>query len=548
MKYKKRIFIANDASVLDTGYGIYGKEIISRIHNSDKYEVAELGCYVDINNNKIKNIPWKFYPNAVSTNDKRYDQYKSNSLNQYGLWRFNRCLADFKPHIVFDVRDYWMYSYQDTSPYRHHFNWIIMPTTDSAPPRTEWLYTFKNADLIVPYTRWAKQTLKKYCGDKINLFPKIANAGINPQEFYPISTKIQHKIKYFGKNLNIVGLVMRNQKRKLIPDILLSFRSFLESLKNTNQIEVYNNTYLYLHTSYPEDNGWDIPSLLLEYGLLDRVYFTYKCKNCNYFTPSKFKSGITVCPKCNHRAMMMSSPINGLITSELNEIYNLFDIFIQYAICEGFGMPQIEAAACGLQIASVDHSAMTEIAENLNGIKIPVDRMFRELEINADRAYPDNNFTAKILYDFFVNTSEDTKAKNSEIIREKCLSIYTWDNVYRVWEEAFDSIDFDNKIPWNSMNVPQVQNMSVKVPQDLTDREFIEFICINVLNDPHLLKTANIQNLIKDMSSGLIAKNGTLITSNRQQTVDILEGFIHNKVNCEKMRNQPNLITKEDFI
>jgi len=117
-----------------------------------------------------------------------------------------------------------------------------------------------------------------------------------------------------------------------------------------------------------------------------------------------------------------------------------------------------------------------------------------------------------------------------------------------VWEEAFDSIDFDNKIPWNSMNVPQVQNMSVKVPQDLTDREFIEFICINVLNDPHLLKTANIQNLIKDMSSGLIAKNGTLISSSRQQAVDILESFIHNKVNCEKMRNQPNLITKEDFI
>jgi hypothetical protein len=40
---KKRIFIANDASILDTGYGVYGKEIISRIHNSDKYTVAELG-------------------------------------------------------------------------------------------------------------------------------------------------------------------------------------------------------------------------------------------------------------------------------------------------------------------------------------------------------------------------------------------------------------------------------------------------------------------------------------------------------------------------
>jgi hypothetical protein len=42
---KKRIFIANDASCLNTGYGIYGKEILTRLHNSNKYEIAELGCY-----------------------------------------------------------------------------------------------------------------------------------------------------------------------------------------------------------------------------------------------------------------------------------------------------------------------------------------------------------------------------------------------------------------------------------------------------------------------------------------------------------------------
>ena len=548
MKPKKRIFIANDASILDTGYGVYGKEIISRIHKSDKYEIAELGCYSDINNNAIKNIPWKFYPNAVTANDPRFDQYKSNNINQFGLWRFNRCLVDFKPHIVFDVRDYWMYSYQDVSPYRHHFHWLIMPTTDSAPPKTEWLYTFKNAELIIPYTEWAKKVLYKYCGNKINLFPKIANAGINPEEFYPVANKKDHKIKYFGKDLNIVGLVMRNQKRKLIPDIFIAFKSFLEALKNSNQTEIYDKTYLYLHTSYPEDNGWDLPSLLLEYGLLDKVYFTYKCKHCNHFAPSKFKAGVTVCPKCNTRLVMMSGPTNGLTTNDLNDIYNLFDIFIQYAICEGFGMPQVEAAACGIQLASVDYSAMTEIVENLNGIKIPVDRMFRELEINADRAYPDNSFTAKVLYDFFVNTSQDTKDTNSKIIREKCINMYTWDNVYKVWEEAFDSVDITKKIPWESNNVPQVQNMSVKVPQNLSDKEFIEFICLKVLNDPHLLQTANIQNLIKDMSSGIVPRNGNILAMNKQYAIDILEGFIHNKINCEKMRQQPNLITKEDFI
>ena len=545
---KKRIFIANDASILDTGYGIYGKEIISRIHNSGKYEVAELGCYCDVGNPKTKNIPWKFYPNAVASNDPRAEQYKANSLNQFGMWRFNRCLVDFKPHIVFDVIDYWMYFYQDVSPYRHHFSWIIMPTTDSSPPKTDWLYTFQNAELIVPYTSWAKKILSEYCGNKINLFPKIANAGINPQQFYPVADKTAHKIKHFGKDINIVGLVMRNQKRKLIADIFLAFKKFLESLKQTSQNEIYDKTFLYLHTSYPEDNGWDIPALLLEYGLLDKVYFTYKCKHCQHYHPGKFQAGISECTQCHNRTVAMASPINGISTEGLNEIYNLFDIFVQYAICEGFGMPQVEAAACGLQIASVDYSAMTEIVENLNGIKLRVDRMFREMEINADRAYPDNDYTAKVLYDFFVNTSSETKYINSQIIREKCISTYTWDNVYKVWEEAFDSIDIRKKLPWDSKDVPQAQNASLKVPKNLTDREFIEFICLKVINDPHLLKTANIQTLMRDATGGLVAKNGNVISISKQYLVDILETFLANKINCEKMRLNPDTITKEDFI
>lgn len=548
MAQKKRIFIVNDASILDTGYGIYGKEILSRLHQSDKFEVAELGCYCDIKNPKIKNIPWKFYANAVPAGDPRNDQYKSNALNQFGLWRFNRCLIDFKPHIVFDVRDYWMYFYQDASPYRHHFNWVIMPTTDSSPPKIDWLYTYKNADLIVPYTQWAKKVLTQTCGDKINLFSQIANAGINPKEFYPIDDKKGHKYKYFGKDVNIIGLVMRNQKRKLIADIFLAFKEFLESLKSSNQIEIYNKTFLYLHTSFPEENGWDIPALLLEYSLLDKVYFTYKCKNCNNFYPSKIRTGVVVCNQCKNRSVSMASPSNGITTDQLNEIYNLFDLFVQYAICEGFGMPQVEAAACGLQTAAVDHSAMTEIMENVNGIKIPVDRMFREMEINADRAYPDNSFTAKLFYDFFVNTSNDTKQQNSQIIREKCLSTYTWDSVYKVWESAFDSIDISKKIPWDSKLVPQVQNLSVKVPKHLSDKQFIEFICLNVINDPHLLRTSNIQSLIKDLSNGIVAKNGNMMSINRQYAVEILEAFLNNKIMCEKMRLEPKSIVKEDFI
>ena len=543
---KKRIFIVNDSSFIASGYGVYGKELLTRLHNSGKYEVAELGCYADVSKEEIKSIPWKFYPNGVKTEDERFKQYKANGANQFGAWRFTRAILDFKPHIVFDVRDYWMSAYQEANPYRRHFHWVLMPTVDSAPQRNDWYYTFANADVVVPYTEWAKQTLIAGGGNKLNIFPKIANAGINPAEFYPVENKKEHKIKYFGKDIDVVGLVMRNQKRKLIPDIFIAFKKYLELIKNTDK---YDKTYLYLHTSYPEENGWDLPSLLLEYGLMDKTYFTYTCRNCHKYYPSKFNGSINTCKHCNtNNSACFASVANSVSTESLNNIYNLFDVYIQYAICEGFGMPQVEAAACGLQIASVDYSAMTEIVENVNGVKIPVKRFFRELETNADRAYPDNDFTANFLYKHFNETSEETKLQNSKIIREKCLSTYTWDSVYSVWDECFDMLDINRKVPWDSKTQFITNHDKMTVPGNLNPKEFVEYICSNVINEPYLINTAGIQQIIKDLNSKLVARGGTIKSFTFKDAVSLLEQHLNNKVMSEQMRHNEDKLQKEDYL
>jgi glycosyltransferase involved in cell wall biosynthesis len=422
-----------------------------------------------------------------------------------------------------------------------------MPATDSAPPKTEWLYTFCNADMVVPYTQWAKKTLQISCGNQIKLFPKIANAGINPDEFYPIENKSEHKKKHFGEDIHVIGTVMRNQRRKLLPDLMIAYKKYIEILKQSNNKDIADKTYLYLHTSYPEDAGWDIPALLLEYGIADRTYFTYHCKNCSEWYPAKFQQSIAVCKHCGEKAAGIASPVNGIPTSQLNEVYNLFDLFIQYAICEGFGMPQIEAAACGITLASVDYSAMSEIIDNLGGYKIPVSRSFREMETNADRVYPDIDKTVEIMYDFFINLSENDRIHNSQLIREKCISYYTWDNTYKVWEECFDTIDINSKVSWQTKNINQT-NHGLKVPKELTDKEFIQFICMNVVNDPSIMDTSHIQCLIRDAVSGMVAKPGSITTINRNYLVDKLEGFLNNKIMCEKMRLDNNTIIKEDFI
>lgn len=548
MTRKIKLLIANDASTLGTGYAVYGQELLTRLHNSGKYEIAELACYADTNHPAMKNYPWKFYPNAVTPDDSRMDSYRSSPYNQFGAWRFNQVVLDFKPDIVFDIRDYWMYSYQETSPLRKYFKWVLMPTVDSAPQKEEWLYTFANADLIVPYTEWAKNTLSNQCGNKINLFPKIANAGVNTNVFSPVENKKGLQKEIFGRDVSITGVVMRNQKRKLFPDLFRAYRAYLDRLLSENNIELYEKSYLCLHTSYPEENGWDLPRLLLEFGLLDKTYFTKVCRSCGLVYPGKFNQSIATCKSCGKQSLLLPSAANPIPTNMLVVIYNLFDFFLQYAICEGFGMPQVEAASCGVPIASVDYSAMSEIVRNLQGFPIPVERLFRELETGADRSYPNVSATTDILYNFFVILNDDVRASLSEKTRNLCCQYYTWENTFKVWDEAFSSIDTTTSISWTGNNPNPTNHINASVPPNLPPSKFIEYIVLNIINEPYLLKTAPIKTLIQNFASGIVTGKGFNRSYNYQDIVKILEQHLNNKIAFEDIRANPEKINKEDYL
>lgn len=58
---------------------------------------------------------------------------------------------------------------------------------------------------------------------------------------------------------------------------------------------------------------------------------------------------------------------NPISDEELANVYKCFDIYVQYANSEGFGMPQLEAANSALPVISVDYSAMSSVVKNIGG-------------------------------------------------------------------------------------------------------------------------------------------------------------------------------------
>ena len=74
--------MCSEASFLNSGFGIYNKELLTRLHKTNKYTVAEFASYGFVNDPRDKDIHWTYYANAVKNEDSRHKAYSSRPDNQ----------------------------------------------------------------------------------------------------------------------------------------------------------------------------------------------------------------------------------------------------------------------------------------------------------------------------------------------------------------------------------------------------------------------------------------------------------------------------------
>jgi glycosyltransferase involved in cell wall biosynthesis len=135
----------------------------------------------------------------------------------------------------------------------------------------------------------------------------------------------------------LIGMVGANRgwnphvSRKAFPQSLQAFAEFLPS---------YPDAWLYMHTeAKPSERGTALEPLIMalnaaQPGFIDRVRF-----------PSD-------------REMLM-----GLTREQLAQQYAAFDVLLNPSMSEGFGVPVLEAQACGVPVICSDHSAMSELTQ-----------------------------------------------------------------------------------------------------------------------------------------------------------------------------------------
>lgn len=541
-KPKLKVLMCSEASFVNSGFGIYAKELLTRLHSTNKYDVAEFASYGFVNDPRDANISWRYYANAVRDTDPRYKEYQARTDNQFGRWRFEKVLLDFKPDVVIDVRDYWMSAYQALSPLRKFFHWILMPTVDSAPQQEEWIDTFLNANAIFTYSDWGAKVLLEQSSNKIKYVDTVS-PGVDTNTFKIKNRKQIKQQLGLSEDSIIIGSVMRNQKRKLIPELFVAFRMVLDKLEET-QSSIGNNIYLYLHTSYP-DMGWDIPELLRHHKLCNKVLFTYVCRHCKSTECCTFAGPQKMCAKCLSKTMCMPSVTEGVSSDILSSIYNIFDLYVQYSICEGFGMPQVEAAACGVPIATVNYSAMVDIIDKLGAYPIPIKCSFKELETKAIRVYPDNADLAKYILSF-VNKPAPVREKQRIDMEKLTHTIYNWDNIAKKWEQYLDSLQY--RADWGGGEyVSPIDNNQYKT--DSLDKNFDSMI--NILNghmhDIDKIGSYRILELLKNADYGFMQNGMSITPYSFTNTIEYLNALINNNNNAQQAKDN-NITFEEDFI
>lgn len=484
---KLRILWLGEASYLSTGYAVYTREILERLYNTDKYDIAELASYGHWNDRQRFNIPWRYYGNLPDTPDDR-QTYEGNILNQFGEWKFEETCLDFKPDIVCDPRDWWMGEYVERSPFRRLFKWAIMPTVDSIPQQEQWLATFMDADAVFNYCEFGRDYLQDTLKDSVNLCG-LAPPSAHPDCYKPMKKEEVRQRFGIDNDLIIIGTVMRNMKRKLYPDLIDSFAKFTRE-----NPELTKKVYLYIHCSYP-DSGWDIPKLIREAGIGHRVFFTYICSTCKHVFPSFFQDCVQPCPECGSPTAGLPNQNISATTEEMGRIMNLFDLYVQYSVCEGFGMPQVEAAMCGVPVMAVDYSAMSSVLSNIGGIPIKVQRLYREAESHAYRALPDNDHLISLWKDF-VNKPESVRKVMGRKTYMKCKKNYSYDMSAKEWEKFFDTVEPKNL--WDSP--PLVHQPNPDVPDGFDNDQFARWIIRNIWGRPEKMDSYMSLRLMRDLN------------------------------------------------
>lgn len=174
--------------------------------------------------------------------------------------------------------------------------------------------------------------------------------------------------------------------------------------------------------------------------------------------------------------------------------------------CEGWGLSQGEAAACGVPIFSVDYSAMESAVRQLKGFPIRVQRFYKESETGRNMAMPDNTHFVSLLTSFLMQP-EQVRRRHGYDARKAVEENFTWDRTAKLWMNYLDLVEVrPHDETW--LCQPRHFRPNLNVPDNLSPEHLVAWGMTHIAGRPELASSYVGLKMVRDLYWGRTITRG----------------------------------------
>ena len=470
---KKKLVFQSDFALANTGFGRNTKALLEYLYKTDKYDIVNYAVGLNWSNPSLEATPWKSVGTLPDS------QEELNRLNQdpnqarrasYGDYNLNRIIEQEKPDVYIAVQDIWGIDFAIEKPWFNKITSVLWTTLDSLPILPTAIAAAPKAKNYWIWSNFATKALNKM-GHKN---ATTMHGCVEDKSFFRFlnsqkkDLRSKHKI---DQEDFIVGFVFRNQLRKSVPNLLEGFSIFQ---KENPKLK----TKLLLHTHYGE--GWNIKKLAEEYGVKNSdILTTYICKSCKGYSVRPHTIEDEECPYCKNKTFVTTGVAVGVTEDQLNEIYNLMDVYCHPFTSGGQEIPIQEAKLSELITLVTNYSCGEEMCEE-GANSLPLEwSEYREHGTEFIKASTNPRSIAKQLQKV-LEMSEPKKREMEKAARKWALENFSPNVIGKKIEEFIDNAPFSEGISF----VEKEQDPFFKIENIPDNSEWIKSLYSNILKRP----------------------------------------------------------------
>ena len=280
---------------------------------------------------------------------------------------------------------------------RKQFKTMLYTPIDSRPQ-----YKFvKNLDLLdklITYTEYGEEMLASHLKQDIKIIPH----GIDLNVYKKLDNKMELREKWgLPTDKTIFGNVNRNNPRKDLGTTILAYQMIKKDCPDL---------VIYLHCYHSPKDSINILNLCDQLGL-EVGKDVYLPMDEHYLT-------------------------HGRTDTEMNELYNCLDGFVNTTMAEGWGLSQVESMAVNLPSICPMHTSLKEITNYGKMVEYPITELDKHIQVL------DGEFVRYKSNTIAVSQAMLSMYWGGKQVIEKSeyLKKYDWDSISKQFENEIDDL------------------------------------------------------------------------------------------------------------